>query len=101
MRPPIKEFKYQVSMNLIGNCPVTVEDIDRAMDIFGPDIGLLKGLTTRGSPAPVQDDYIAIPKELLKRNQKETLHIDGLTINGVPFLASVSKNIMYRMALPL
>jgi hypothetical protein len=88
-------------MNLIGNCPVTVEDIDRAMVIFGPDLGLLKGLTTRGSPLPIQDDYIAIPKELFKRNQKETLHIDGLNINGVPFLTSVSKYIKYRLALPI
>ena len=101
LRPSIEDFKYQVSMNLIGNCPVTVEDIDRAMVIYGPDIGLLKGMTHRGPSAPVQDDYISIPKELLKRNQKEDLHIDGLTINGVPFLTSVSRNIKYRMALPL
>jgi len=28
------------------NCPVTVKDIKRAVDIWGPDLGSVKGKTT-------------------------------------------------------
>jgi hypothetical protein len=52
-------------MNCIKDNPVTTEDIDIAETIFGPDIGVLKGKTTRQRPIHVVADYVDIPEELL------------------------------------
>ena len=43
----IQNFKHILRQNIIMNCPVTTEDIDNAEKIFGPDIGTMKGKTTR------------------------------------------------------
>jgi hypothetical protein len=96
--PSIKDFKAIITMNAIKNLPVTIEDINLAEKIFGPDIGALKGKTTRQKPTPVINDYIEIPEELINNHQKVTLCMDGMKINGIPFLTTVSRHIMYRTA---
>ena len=63
--PSINDFKAMLRMNMISNNPVTTEDINVAERIFGPDIGALKGKTTRRKPVQVIDDLIEIPKELI------------------------------------
>ncbi|KAL7578956.1 hypothetical protein ACA910_006924 [Epithemia clementina (nom. ined.)] len=59
--PSVKDFRMIVQSNLIRNNPVTVEDIDLAEQIFGPDIGCLKGKSTRRRPTTIVNDYIEIP----------------------------------------
>ena len=46
MFPSVADYKNAIKLNLIHNCPVTVEDINIAEDIFGKDIFALKGKTT-------------------------------------------------------
>ena len=65
--PSITDFKAIVRSNTIKNCPVTLEHIDTAEQIFGPDIGALKGKTTRRKPQPVVKDYMEIPQELTEK----------------------------------
>ena len=50
--PSVEDFKKIPSVNGIDNCPITVKDIKLAETIFGPDIGALKGKSTRVKPAP-------------------------------------------------
>ena len=39
------EFMKIVSSNLLPNCPITREDIKADEDMFGPDVGGIKGKT--------------------------------------------------------
>jgi len=94
--PSIKDFKAIITMNCIKNNPVTIEDIDIAEKTFGPDIGALKGKTTHTKPAPVIDDFIETPKELIEAQQDIVLCMDGMKINGTPFLTTVSRHIRHR-----
>jgi hypothetical protein len=51
--PSIENFKAILRQNIIKNCPVTIEDVNIAERIFGPDIGTLKGKSTREKTTPV------------------------------------------------
>ena len=99
--PSIKNYKAIIQANAIKNCPVTIEHIKRAEDIFGPDISYLKGKTTRSSPKPVINDEIDIPKEIYEKHQDLTFHMDTMFINGIGFLTSVGHPIYYRMCKPI
>jgi len=83
------QLKAILQMSSIKNDPITIEDVNIAEKIFGPDIGSLKGKTTRQKPLPVVDDFIEIPKGLVDKQQNVTLCIDVLKINGIPFLSTV------------
>jgi hypothetical protein len=96
--PSVNDFKHIVKSNQIKNLPITTEDIDIAERIYGPDIGSLKGKTTRSKPAPVVSDYIEIPQELIDNHSNVILCMDVMKINGLSFLTTISRNIMYRTA---
>ena len=66
--------------------------------IFGPDIATLKGKTTHRTPVPVIEDHIEIPRELVTTQYSITLCLDGMKVNDLSFLTSISKNIMYCTA---
>ena len=96
--PSIADFKAVIRMNAIGNNPVATKDIDLAEKIFGPDIGHLKGKSTRRMAAPVVNDEIEIPRELIRSQRDITLCIDAMRVNGLWFLTTISKNLYYRTA---
>ena len=51
-------LKMMIRKNIIQNSPVTVEDIEIAEKIFGPDVSTLKVKTTRQRPKVVVNDFI-------------------------------------------
>jgi hypothetical protein len=75
---PSKTLRQILRINIIANNPVIIEDIKIAKQIFGSDI--------------------AIPKELYAKQQDIVLYFDGIKVNGMLFLTTVSKNIFYRTA---
>jgi hypothetical protein len=49
-RPSTREFIHIIKNNLLPNCPITHLDMLAAEDIFGPDLGSLKGKTVQRPP---------------------------------------------------
>lgn len=97
-RPSLHDFIKIVENKMIPNCPVTKDDILAAEHIFGPDLGILKGKTTR-QPAPVVDfTLIPVPENIMQRYQNVTLGIDVMHVNGLPFLVTTSLHIKFGTA---
>ena len=95
-RPGIQNLKHALRMNLIKDCPVTCEDVDLAAAIFGPDIGALKGRTTRKKPAFAKADYIEIPREILDLHQDIIWCMDVFFVNGMPELTGIDTSVRFR-----
>jgi hypothetical protein len=81
--------------NQLTNFPVTRADILAAEDIFGPDLGTLKGKTTRSRPVQVRDVVNPIPPTILERYQSVTLCADLMHVNGIPFLVTISRHLKF------
>jgi hypothetical protein len=57
--PSSKDLITPIKNGSIINCPILVHDVARAVDIYGTDIGLLKGKTERSKSEPVKVEYIS------------------------------------------
>lgn len=97
-RPSTKEFIQIVERNLLPNCPVNRADIMAAEDIFGPDIGSLKGKTVRKSTEHVEIPSITIPSELMSRYCEVIIGADIMYVNKLPFMVTISRNIKFSTA---
>jgi hypothetical protein len=96
--PSLKDYKLIITSNMVKNIPITIDEINFVEKVFGPDVSAPKGKTKRQKPALVVSDYVKIPKELIQNHQSVVLCMDGMVINSVPFLTTISHNIMYRTA---
>ena len=96
--PTVSDLKKALTMNSIGNCPVTKLDLEIAEEIYGPDMGTLKGKTTRTKPKPVVSNIVDIPPELTAAQHKVDLCFDTMFVNGYPYFTTISKRIMFRTA---
>ena len=94
-RPSTSTFLDLLKKNGIANCPVTPDDVEAAEYILGPDIGSLKGKTTRRSPPIVDSPVIGIPGDVLKQYQKVTLCVDIMYVIKVAMLVSISRKIKF------
>ena len=75
--------------------------MDDAEKIYGPDIGTMKGKTTRKKPIPVKKDEVEIPIELIKKNHHITLCMDIMYVNGLPMLTSIDRTVRFHSLVPL
>ena len=92
-RPTTRAFIYFIENNLLPNCPVNRRDVLRAEQIFGPDLGSLKGKTVRRQLPRVEVDEVALPTTIQQHYQEVTLGCDIMFVNKIPFLMSISRHI--------
>ena len=97
-RPTTRAFIYFIENNLLPNCPVNRRDVLRAEQIFGPDIGALKGKTIRRQLPRVQVDEVTVPPTIQQHYQDVTLACDIMYVNKIPFLMSISRHIRFGTA---
>jgi hypothetical protein len=49
-KPSVKDFIALVKNNRLQNCPINIHDIERAITIFGPDLGAIMEKTVSKKP---------------------------------------------------
>jgi hypothetical protein len=94
-RPSIRTFLQIVDNNLMPNCPITRADIMAAEDIFGPNLGSLKGKTTRTTNNRVRAEHINIPITIMSRYKNVTIACDIMFVNRIPFFITISRHIKF------
>jgi hypothetical protein len=98
--PTMNNFKSLLWMNVIQNCPVTV-DVNISEKIFGPDMSSLKGKSIRRKPKPVRSDLIEIPKEIITKHHDIDLCMDAMYVNECGILTAIDQTIKFRSLVPI
>jgi hypothetical protein len=93
--PSMKYFKCVIQSSHIKDCPVTFQDIDVDLKIWGKNIAALKGKTTRRKMIPVARDYVKVPLELMKLHKEVFLMTYIFFVNKNPFFLTLSRNITF------
>ena len=88
-RPSTATFVEALKSNGLSNCPVTPVDVEAAEQIFGPDIGSLKGKTTQRNPPIIDSPITSVPASILKQYRNVTLCIDVWLPLPLPLSATV------------
>ncbi len=97
--PTNREFKGMVCEKLITNCPVTVQDVENANRIFGPDLANLRGKTIRTKLEHVHIEYAQIPWDFVELHKYVALVADLMFVNGLPFLVTSSRGISFLVTI--
>ena len=83
-----------VRYHMIKNCPVNVQDIKTMIDVYGPNVGALKGKTVRKRSHQVATlDYIEIPAEIQKIGKKIVIEADVIYIHRILFWFTMSRRL--------
>jgi hypothetical protein len=93
--PSMNYFNWVTRSNQIKDCPVTVQEIDVALKIWGKNIAALKGKTTQRKTIPVARYYVKVPLELMKLHQEVFLMTDIFFLNNTPFFLTLSRKITF------
>jgi hypothetical protein len=89
-------FKHMLNHQLIKNTDVTSADVSRATDIYGPDVGSLKGKTVRASPSPVKlPNIIALPDEIKEHHGNVAICAHICHVDGHRFLTTISRHLHF------
>jgi hypothetical protein len=91
--PTNRGFLGVVHGKMISNCPVTKNVVTDAQQIFGPDLGGIRGRMVRRPLESVNTDYVQIPRAITEGHQPATLTVDVMFVSGVPFLVNVARGL--------
>ena len=96
--PPISDLKAALKLNsYIANCPITIEDINNMVKVYGRDVAVQKGKNTHTAKVPYEaDKVLEIPTDLEEKTTD--LCIDLLYVQGTAYLTNITKGLMYRTA---
>jgi hypothetical protein len=97
-RPSTLSYLDIVKNNLLLNNPVTREDIIAAEDLFGTNLGSLKGKTVRRATDHVASKYDGVPRSIMELHRDVTLAGDLMFVNQIGFFMSISRAIKFGTA---
>jgi len=93
MRPGSRQLADAAIHHL--KSPISKSDIIAADNIFGPNLGSLKGKTARTPPKHVFDNIDPVSRDILEKYRNVTLCIDIMFVNKIPFIITISRYIKF------
>ena len=93
--PTSKQLSYLLDHHLIPNSPFTSHGVRRAEQIYGPNLGNLKGKTTQRNPPTVDQIMQQCPDTIIEQYGKIMLSADVMHVNGIPFFVTRSRHIHF------
>ena len=94
MRPGARQL-MDVAVSHLKGCPVTKADVKAAEDIYGPNLGALKGKTVARPNPHVPAGVDQGPTPIMDMHHSVTLAIDVMFINKIAFLITTSRNLKF------
>jgi hypothetical protein len=79
------ELMKMIRVGAISNCPVVINDVLRAEEIYGADLASVKGKTVHHKAPSVRVEPV-----IAMVQQQQTLHLDIMFIDGIPFLIAIA-----------
>ena len=89
-------LKALMQMNMIRNCSVNTEDVNLADRSSWKDVGSVKGKSTCANHEPITSNLIELLEELLSTQENVAMSVDGLEVNAIKFLTTVSHDSYHR-----
>ena len=93
--PSTTTYKSYVKNNLIRNCGVTIDDIERSLKIYGTPVPLIKGKMTYIGPTTNDMSVTYLPPDIIVHHRHIQLYMDFFYVNKMPFLHTKSGKINY------
>jgi hypothetical protein len=84
--PTDHDFLGMVRCGMISKCPVTMNAVINAHQIFGK-----RERTVRRPLESITINYVLIPWAILEWHQLVTLAVDVMFVNGIPFIGSMPR----------
>ena len=94
MRPSSK-FLADTIIKHMRNCPVSRRDIAVAEDVYGPNLGSVKGKTPAKAVKHVVGSTDPVPPDILARHGQISIATDIMYVNKVKFLVSYSRSLRF------
>ena len=93
---PMKRILHAVDNNILQNLPILREYFRMAEYIYGPSIPHLKGKTVLRKVQHVEPVKMkSVPQTILDKYKEVTIYCDLMHINGIGFLNTISRHIMF------
>jgi hypothetical protein len=91
--PSTRDCVKIVEGGMLRNCPITRADVLAAEDIFGPNMGSLKGKTVRRKNMHVPSLVADVRCDIVKMHKDVALCFDVMFVNKIAFLVTFSRNL--------
>ena len=94
--PATSTYKSYLANNLLNNSTITVDDVNRALDIHGEPEPLLEGKMVRPKPQVFgKIKRCPLPPPILKNYPDIQIHVDFFFVNRMPFLHTKSDKLNF------
>ena len=95
MFPGVCQLYKIADQNLLRNSPINWADIRADKDIFGPNLGALRGKTPARRSTVVSGGQDGVPPDILDRHRDLVVSMDIFFINKIPFLLTTLRNLHF------